>query len=53
MQLEPGSAITGGWCPRCKMPSLLRVPVHMLSPWGVSLLEMVEACVEDGRVVSA
>jgi hypothetical protein len=48
MQLAPGTPVTGGRCVVCGSPSLARVPIHTLSPWGVSLLEIVEACVEDG-----
>ena len=40
--------MTGGWCVARGLPSLIRVPLYVLSPRGVSLWRIIEACVEDG-----
>jgi hypothetical protein len=48
IQFQPGELVTGGWCQPCALPSLVRVPVYVLSPRGVSLWQIIEVCVEDG-----
>lgn len=40
--------VAGGWCQPCLLPSLIRVPLFILSPRGVSLWQVIEACTEDG-----
>src|SRR6266699_5305715 len=45
---QPGDPVTGGWCVVCGLPSLIRVPLYVLSPRGVSLWRSVEGCAEDG-----
>jgi hypothetical protein len=48
LKLMPGDPVTGGWWVVCGLPSLIRVPLYVLSPRGVSLWRIIEACVEDG-----
>jgi len=48
VHMQPGDLVTGGWCVVCVLPSLVRLPVYVLSPRGVSLWQIIEACTEDG-----
>lgn len=36
LQLTAGTVITGLWCPRCLLPSVVLVPLSSLSRQGVT-----------------
>ena len=48
VQMQVGDLVTGGWCVVCALSSLVRVPIYVLSPRGISLWEIIEACTVDG-----
>ncbi len=50
VHLAIGSPVTGGWCPTCLLPSLIRVPIWQLSARGMDLLRIVEACQDHNGV---
>jgi len=44
LHITPGTAITGLWCPRCLLPSLVLVPLNSLTPQGVSTFGSFAYC---------
>ena len=48
IQIAPGDPVSGGWCEPCMLPSLIRIPIFVLSPRGVSLWQVIEFCSEHG-----
>lgn len=48
VHFQPGDPAAGGWCVGCALPSLVRFPIYTLSRRGVTLWQIIEACLEDG-----
>jgi hypothetical protein len=46
--MHPGDPVAGGWCPTRLLPSVVRVPLYVLSPPGVSLWQIIQGCAEHG-----
>jgi hypothetical protein len=40
--IHPGDPVVGRWCVVCALPSLVRVPLYVLSPRGVSLWQIIQ-----------
>lgn len=48
VHLWSGDTEAGLWCPKCNLPSGIRVPVFIVSEQGVSPLKCVEKCSNCG-----
>jgi hypothetical protein len=46
--VEPGEPILGLWCETCLLPSVVSVPVLLLTDSGVSDLGFAEQCARCG-----